>query len=615
MKKVSTVNNSEYFGMQEIFDSLFLKSLKGEALPNLMEIVMKEENILLAFRNVKNIKGAYSKGVNKKNIQDIKKMSKDELVLQIRGRLNKYNPSPVKIIEVSNNVGEKRPFGIPTILDRIIQQSILQVIEPICEAKFYNRSNAYRPNRRVEHTLAQCYKMINQQRLYYVVNVNIKNIFENVNHNRLRKQIWNIGIKDKNLLSIISKILRSRVVNTKGETVSSNKGILQSGLLSPIFSNIALNDLDWWIDSQFENMKTKHDYVCTWQGRTKKSDFYRALRKTNLKEMFLVRHADNIRIFCRNYKDANNTYFAVAKWLKERLCLDIDLNSSSVINLITSNMPLLGFDIGTKLKSKSYVVESHISDKSLEKISISIRKSIKEIQHPKISRKQSVTDYNLKVFSFHEYYKFATHVAIDFKKISWSTDTRIKQRLKTSGLSRKGNITNEYIKKNYGKSKRLRFIDKSTPIVPIGFIKHKNPMYLRKTNQKYTVEGRRELDNNSSIDFKKVKNINNQTVGVNRAEYLDNKIIRYFNQRGKCFVLGRELLPEEIHCHHKKPYSISKDDSYDNLIIIHKDVHTLVHATREETILKYINLLKLNEKHVEKINKLRKIANLQEIII
>ena len=125
-------------------------------------------------------------------------------------------------------------------------------MEPICEAKFYERSNGFRPNRSAENAIAQCYKMINLQKLYFVVDVDIKGFFDNVNHTKLIQQIWHMGIRDKKLLCIIREMLKAPIVMPDGTVEYPVKGTPQGGILSPLLSNIVLNELDWWIASQWE---------------------------------------------------------------------------------------------------------------------------------------------------------------------------------------------------------------------------------------------------------------------------------------------------------------------------------------------------------------------------
>lgn len=193
--------------------------------------------------------------------------------------------------------------AVPTIVDRLVQQCILQVMEPICEAKFYERSNGFRPNRSAENAIAQCYKMINLQKLYFVVDVDIKGFFDNVNHTKLIQQIWHMGIRDKKLLCIIREMLKAPIVMPDGTVEYPEKGTPQGGILSPLLSNIVLNELDWWIASQWENMPTRYEYSCEVRpnGTINKTAIYGAFKNTTkLKEVHIIRYADDFKLFAGN---------------------------------------------------------------------------------------------------------------------------------------------------------------------------------------------------------------------------------------------------------------------------------------------------------------------------
>ena len=118
--------------------------------------------------------------------------------------------------------------------------------------------------------------------------------------------MWELGIRDKKLLCIIKQMLRAPIVLPDGKRIYPTKGTPQGGILSPLLSNIVLNELDWWVSSQWENMPTHYEYKTRQNARGTdiKSHTYRALRRSNLKEMYLVRYADDFKIFCRSYKDA-----------------------------------------------------------------------------------------------------------------------------------------------------------------------------------------------------------------------------------------------------------------------------------------------------------------------
>lgn len=297
----------------------------------------------------------------------------------VQQKLSYYQPKPVRRVEIPKPDGKTRPLGIPTIIDRLVQQSILQVLEPICEARFHERSNGFRPNRSTENAMAQCYRMIQIQNLHFVVDIDIKGFFDNVNHNKLINQMWTLGIQDKQLICIIKAMLKAPVVLPNGDIQYPKCGTPQGGILSPLLSNIVLNELDWWISSQWENMPTHQKYKCgiNKSGTPKKWSIYNALRKTNLKEMYIVRYADDFKIFCRKRSDADKIFIAVKLWLKDRLKLQISEEKSKVVNLKRHYSEFLGFKMKAVKKGNKYVVNSHMRDKAVKKITKEVIEQIK----------------------------------------------------------------------------------------------------------------------------------------------------------------------------------------------------------------------------------------------
>ena len=215
--KQRKIRNSEYYDMEGTFDRLYAESKKDKTFNHLMEIIESEENIKLAYRTIKKNTGSDTSGVDKRTIADLAKLSEEEYVRLIRKQFSNYHPRPVRRVEIPKPNGKTRPLGIPTIVDRIVQQCILQVMEPICEAKFSENSNGFRPNRSAETAIAQCMRLIQVQHLYHVVDLDIKGFFDNISHTKLIRQIWALGIRDKKLLCIIKEMLKAPVVLPNGE--------------------------------------------------------------------------------------------------------------------------------------------------------------------------------------------------------------------------------------------------------------------------------------------------------------------------------------------------------------------------------------------------------------
>ena len=618
--KKKKLRHAEYYDTTAITDKLYADSKANKSFDNLMPYITSRQNILLAYRNIKRNTGSKTPGVDGLTIKDIEKWPENKLVTTIQAKLAWYKPKPVRRKEIPKPNGKTRPLGIPTFIDRLVQQCILQIMEPICEAKFHERSNGFRPNRSAENALAQCYKLIQQQNLYYVVSTDIEGFFDNVDHCKLRKQLWKIGIQDKKLLCIISEMLKAPIVLPDKTKIYPTKGTPQGGILSPLLANVVLNELDWWIASQWEFINTRHAFYIgkNSNGTPNYNNKRRQLKlTTNLKEMFIVRYADDFLVFCRKRADAENIAIALEKWLSERLRLKVSKEKSKVINLSKRKMEFLGFEIGTVPRRNNRVINSHMSQKAKARTLCNLQDQVKKIQHPKddTDRFMFICRYNSMVIGVHNYFRYATGVAMDCMEIAWKMDKFFKNRLnrRRGGvtLSREGTATG-YIKEQYGKSKALRFCN-GTPIVPISFVKHKNPMYKKASVCSYTPEGRKDIHKSLGINMDILHRLMKSPVLYSSVEFMDNRISLYAAQYGKCAISGLQLEFEDIHCHHITPFHLGGTDRYKNLTIVHKEIHRLIHATQKETIAKYLSKFMLNKTMLKKLNKLRAKAQLDPI--
>lgn len=345
-------------------------------------------------------------------------------------------------------------------------------------------------------------------------------------------------------------------------------------------------------------MPTKKEYKCKIHenGTLDRGNINTALRKTNLKEMYIVRYADDFKIFCRKRSDADKIFIAVKKWLKERLKLEISEEKSKVVNLKRHYSEFLGFKMKAVKKGKKYVVMSHVRDKAAKKITEELIEQVKKIQKP--------NDKNQAVFEIQRF-----NMIIQ-RSINMVIKNRLKGRIKKHGI-----IENTHLKERYGKSQQIRFVD-NKPLVPIGYVQTQRPIYKKKSICKYTEEGRKEIHQNLQFDdylLWVMKQLLYNYRHTDSIEFTDNKISLYSAQYGKCAVLGTVLDIYDIHCHHKLPKQYGGKDNYQNLIIIHKDVHGLIHATSVETICKYLSVLSLNKDQIKKVNGLRKQAHHEPI--
>lgn len=586
--------------IQQTFQELYARAKRREVFTDLMPIVLNRENILLAYRNIKSNSGNNTPGTDGLRIKDIERLTAEEVIAKIRlevsGRKDGYQPKPVRRKDIPKPNGKTRPLGIPCIWDRLIQQCFKQVLEPICEAHFSKHSYVFRPNRSVENAMADVSRKIQTQNLHYVIEFDIKGFFDNVNHSKLMRQMWTLGIRDKHLLGKIKRILKAPVKLPNGKLLHPRTGTPQGGIISPLLANIVLNELDHWVESNWEENPVAYKYYINENGG--KGAGYRAMRKTRLKEMYIVRYADDFRIFCRTKTEAERTKIAITRWLSERLKLEVNAEKTRVVNIKRRYSEFLGLKIKVRPKARKLVVESHVSDKQVSKKTQVLKRQIKRIARPRTSQVEEIWHYNKMVLGMQNYYQVATCVNLDFSKIAWQVDRVRTNRLK--GLSQTGRKLTPAEKKRYGKSKMLRYLA-DEPLYPIGYVQHRNPMHKK--------NGEPEFDSaRNSI----VATLMNQPLYGRSIEYADNRISLFFAQNGRCAVTGQKFeSTEEIHCHHKIPKSKGGTDEYDNLILVTEPVHKLIHATIDETIAKY---LKLCSPDMKKLNELRKLIGNKHLL-
>lgn len=595
-QKKNFLRYNEYYGLQPTYDNLYKQSQKGSKFNKLFDLISNDNNILLAYRTIKRNKGSMTAGVNKRTILYWENKPVEYLLKYIKGRLQNYMPQSVRRVEIPKSNGKIRPLGIPCIEDRIVQQCIKQVLEPICEAKFHDHSYGFRPNRGTSYAISYVYRKINRDKTYFMVDIDIHGFFDNVHHGKLLKQIWSMGIQDRKVISIIGAMLKADI---KGKGIPE-KGVPQGGILSPLLSNIVLNELDWWVSNQWETFNTQHTF-------SQSSHRYKHQRRSNLKEMYLVRYADDFKVICKDITTARKAFIAVKSWLKERLSLDISEEKSQITDVRSTASEFLGFRIKARPKKNSMVVSSHICEKATTKIKELIKQQVKKVAtHP---TNVNIYVLNRLIAGVHNYYKFATNAARDFLKIHVDLYYFITKRTRQI-RSRTGSKSNEYMLK-YGHYGGKDLFIKEQVVYPILAITSKTPFGFNQSVCNYTEEGRKIIHTKlGSINNTILEYLSNHPKPYESVELSDNRISLYVAQKGLCAITKKPLSILDMVVHHITPTAQGGNDRYKNLTMICEDVHMLIHSTEELVIEKYKSILRLSGRALDRLNKFRiKVGN------
>ena len=400
-----------------------------------------------------------------------------------------------------------------------------------------------------------------------------------------------------------------------------DRGTPQGGVLSPLLANIYLNELDWWIATQWAEFPTSHKYTVS-------TSAHQSMRKySKLKEMRIVRYADDFKIFCRSKSDATIVMQAVKQWLGYRLKLEVSEEKSEITNLRRKSTDFLG--IALKLRHKpevrvnrhvkgftrrTWVATSHIKKKALVRIEEDLLERIRKIQTPKNDKEQvrEISIYNLAVMGIHNYYCMATNVCADLQSIQRRISNRLYNRIEGYSKNKPTDlVTTLAIRERYLKSKQMCYI-RGFPVVPIGYVKFRTALLPNRKINEYTAEGRSHKKIKLGCSDVILRALMRQRI-YGTIEYHDNRISLFSAQHGKCAITGIELNLFNIHCHHKIRKRNGGNDRYDNLIIVHNRIHVLIHATQEVTIKEILNKFNLTFGQIDKINKLRDLLNLPHI--
>lgn len=346
----------------------------------LMEKILSAENLNRAYKQVKRNKGAGGiDGMQVDELLPFLKEHKDELLKSLWD--GKYRPKPVRRVEIPKENGQTRKLGIPTVVDRLIQQAITQVLSPIFEKQFSDNSYGFRPNRSAHDALRRCQAHITDG-YKYVVDMDLEKYFDTVNQSKLI-QILSETIKDGRVISLIHKFLKAGVMDG-GMFEESPEGVPQGGPLSPLLGNIMLNECDHELE------KRGHRFV---------------------------RYADDMMIFCKSKKAAKRTLDHILPYIEGRLFLRVNREKTKVSHV--NYVKYLGYSF--------YIYRGEgrlrIHPKSIQKLKDKIREVTGRSNGMGIEERR--TKLNQVVRGWTNYFKLA-----DAKNLLSSLDEWLRSRIR-----------------------------------------------------------------------------------------------------------------------------------------------------------------------------------------
>ena len=348
----------------------------------LLEKILSKENLNKAYKQVYKNKGA--SGVDGVTVEELFlyiQEHKEEILWKIRNR--KYRPQPVRRVLIPKENGKMRKLGIPSVMDRVLQQAIVQVLTPIYEKQFSNNSYGFRPNRCCEQAVVKALEFFNDG-YDWIVDIDLQSFFDEVNQDKLMAIIHRT-IKDDDVISLIRKFLQSGVMEN-GVLQATDKGTPQGGNLSPLLSNIMLNELD---------------------------------KELGARGLNFVRYADDCLIMVKSRKAANRVMKSITTFITNKLGLKVNVEKSKVAR--PNQIKYLGFGFYKKIGQNIWKPKPHI--KSVQKYKFKLKQIL--CRSWSITLDERLLKLKQLIYGWVNYFKIA-----DMKILLKVVDENIRRKLR-----------------------------------------------------------------------------------------------------------------------------------------------------------------------------------------
>ena len=583
--------------LRALLDKLYQQSREareaGErpAFKGLLEIMSAEATIVTAIHNIKSNHGSDTPGVDNKTMKrDYLQKSYKWVINDIRAAFEKFEPQKVRRKYIDKpGKKEKRPLGIPTIRDRIVQECMRIVMEPIMEAQFFEHSYGFRPMRDTAMALERLNFITFHTGYYWFVEGDISKCFDHIDHATLLRRLYHMGIKDRRVLQIIKQMLKAGVLD---ECEVNEEGTMQGGIISPLLANVYLDIMDEWITKQWELKHTEHAYI---QDSAKR----RALKKTNLVPGFLVRYADDFVIITDSREHAEFWKASLQTFLETGMKLTLSKEKTLITDVRKKHACFLGYEFRV-VKGKGehgYVTRTRPDRERLCRKVDALTDSIKKI--PRETSREKLIDeinrINSQIRGVIQYYQCCTWVSVSMdkygRKLQLAASRRLKQ-FKGKWIPAKETQNLPRIHQNYRqKLPSIRYRDIYIGVTSLTFCQWQETRGKNPKETPYTEEGR-------DINFRRTKKkriqarldelysenvstavLNGKWGHLNNFEFVMNRGYALNRDRLKCRVCGKWLIDSTPYTHRINPrLPLDRVNRVNNLISVHRKCYQAINT-------------------------------------